>query len=147
MPPRLDLSVSVERMLRAPPGWRPVRHDAAHVLADDLLSLTRATEGSYYPDHVIFLGPAAGSVARSDDTPGLAKILAGGQKLVLIPGNGAFLPAEAIAAADELALCLALVLARIPAGARLRPIGAQAEAMLLNWDAEKYRQALAKARS
>jgi rhamnose utilization protein RhaD (predicted bifunctional aldolase and dehydrogenase) len=91
-----------------------------------------ATAGSYYPDHVIFLGPAAA-------TPQARRP---GQHLLLVPGEGAYLPLDAQPAADELALCLALVLARVPEGAKLIRFTAAEEAALLGWDAEKYRQSL-----
>ena len=63
-----------------------------------------------------------------------------------LPGHGAFLAADAGVSADELALCLALVLERVPADAALRYLTAADEAELLDWDAEKYRQALARSR-
>jgi rhamnose utilization protein RhaD (predicted bifunctional aldolase and dehydrogenase) len=91
-----------------------------------------ATAGSYYPDHVIFLGPAAA-------TPQARRP---GQHLLLVPGEGTYLPLDAQPAADELALCLALVLARVPEGAKLIRFTAAEEAALLGWDAEKYRQSL-----
>ena len=40
--------------------------------------------------------------------------------------------------------CIYDVLARIPSDWTLDPIGKDAEAELLNWDAEKYRQMLAE---
>lgn len=133
---RLDGPVRQLRTERPPasPGLRPVRHSAAHGLAHDRELLEWATAASYYPDHVIFLGPAAATGAG------------GASKLVLLAGRGAYLPVDAGAAADELAVCLALTLARVPAGAVLRAIRTEAEAMLLDWDAEKYRQELAKVR-
>jgi len=39
--------------------------------------------------------------------------------------------------------CLSDILARLPSDWSLDPIGLEAEAELLNWDAEKYRQTLA----
>ena len=120
----------------APGGQRPVRHGKAQALAHEPLMRQRAAAGSYYPDHVIFLGPAA----RID---GGAAAAEGLQKLILEPDVGAFLPADAVASADELALCLALVLERVPEDTELIPLEAAAEAALMNWDAEKYRQALA----
>ena len=154
-----DLLALVERRLEAPErplgagrelaatatalGLRPARHDKAHGLARDPALRALAAAGSYYPDHVIFLGPAAAVVAAPEEVgPALAR----GHKLLLVPDRGAFLPQDAIAAADELALCLALVLGRVPQGARLRPIGPDKEALLLDWDAEKYRQELAARR-
>jgi hypothetical protein len=67
-----------------------------------------------------------------------------GSELMIVPGRGVVLPADAPQSADELALCLALVAARVPEGAPLVHLGAGAENALLNWDAEKYRQKLAR---
>ena len=120
----------------APAGLRPVRHPRAHRLAFDPLLRGRAAAGSYYPDHVIFLGPGA----RADDK---ATAPNGVQKLTLVSDAGAFLPEDAVPSADEMALCLALVLERVPETAELVPLGTDAEATLLNWEAEAYRQALA----
>ena len=65
-------------------------------------------------------------------------------KLLLRPGAGALLAEGTGASADELALCLALVLERVPESARLHYLTAADEAELMNWDAELYRQALAR---
>ena len=122
--------------LAAAPGLRPVRHARAHRLAMAPELVAWACAGSLYPDHVIFLGPAAG---RLGDTEATKR----GSKLVVVPGAGLLVPAEAGVSADELALCLALVLERVPPGAALHCLAAAEEAELLDWDAEKYRQALA----
>lgn len=115
-------------------GLKPAEHEAAHGLAMDQSLLARATAGSYYPDHVIFLGPSAA-------TPESRR---SGQSLILAPGEGAYLPQDAPPAADELALCLALVLQRVPEAVELVTLTAAQEAALLGWDAEKYRQALGR---
>lgn len=122
----------------APPGTRLPKHDAVHALALDPLRRDRASGGSLYPDHVIFLGPAAAVLEQACAAPA--------SKLLLAPGRGAFLAADAGVSADELALCLALVLERVPTDATLRYLTAADEAELLDWDAEKYRQALARSR-
>jgi rhamnose utilization protein RhaD (predicted bifunctional aldolase and dehydrogenase) len=131
-------------------GLREPSHPAVHALAMDRHRLGRAVAGSLYPDHVIFLGPAATSLPPGADAPELAAAVAAaterGGKLFLVPGAGALLAAGTTASADELALCLALVLDRLPPDARLRYLTAADEAELLDWDAEKYRQALATAR-
>ena len=118
----------------APAGYRLPAHPLVHTLAQDGRRLDRACAGSLYPDHVIFLGPAA-SAAPAPDGPA---------KLLLHRDAGAFLAAGSEASADELALCLALVLERVPEAARLRYLTAADEAELMNWDAEQYRQALAR---
>ena len=122
----------------APPGTRLPKHDAVHALALDPLRRDRARGGSLYPDHVIFLGPAAAVLEEASAAPA--------SKLLLASGRGAFLAADAGVSADELALCLALVLERVPTDAALHYLTAADEAELLDWDAEKYRQALARSR-
>lgn len=121
------------------PGLRPATHAAAHGLAMDPAVVARVGRGSLYPDHVIFLGPAT---AILGDEAAAAR----GVKLFLAPGVGALLASDAGPSADELALCLALVMERVPSDARLRYLTLADEAELMNWDAEKYRQALAQAR-
>ena len=115
------------------PGWRAPAHPLVHTLALDPLRIARACGGSLYPDHVIFLGPAA----TASPAPGPTK-------LHLDPGVGARLAESIGPSADELALCLALVLERVPAEAELHYLTAAEEAELLDWDAEQYRQAIAR---
>jgi rhamnose utilization protein RhaD (predicted bifunctional aldolase and dehydrogenase) len=119
-------------------GLRVVKHERADTVATDRQRTLRATAGSLYPDHVIFLGPAAATV------PGDA---AGASKLVILPGAGVLLSPDTTHSADELALCLALVLERVSEDAELRYLAPSDVAELLDWDAEKYRQSLALARS
>ncbi len=136
--------------LAGQPGLRGPVHAATHALALDPRRLALATGGSLYPDHVIFLGPAATTLPADAGDGELDEIVAAagarGSKLFLVPGAGALLAAGTIPSADELALCLALVLERVPDGAELSYLTAADEAELLDWDAEKYRQALAGSR-
>jgi rhamnose utilization protein RhaD (predicted bifunctional aldolase and dehydrogenase) len=118
-------------------GLRVVKHDRAHMVATDRQRMLRAIAGSLYPDHVIFLGPAAGTV------PGEP---AEASKLFILPGAGVLLSPDTTHSADELALCLALVLERVSKDAELCYLDAADVADLLDWDAEKYRQSLARAR-
>ncbi len=89
--------------------------------------------GSFWPDHVVFLGP------------GLPDAPAEGRPACLAHGALA-IRANADAAARAMARCLADVFARIPDGWTPAPIGAEAEADLMGWDAETYRQKLASGR-
>lgn len=99
-------------------------------LARDALRIARA--GTYYPDHAVFLGPAL-PVEDGDANP----------PAILVPGKGVLLRRGATASQKAMLRCLSDVLLRLPDGWTAEPIGAEAEAELLNWDAEKYRQALA----
>ncbi|MEM7527844.1 MAG: class II aldolase/adducin family protein [Pseudomonadota bacterium] len=91
-----------------------------------------ATGGSYYPDHVVFLGPALPVADHQGKPPA-----------VLVPEIGVLLRRDATPSQRAMLQCLSDVLARLPAEWTPEPIGPAAEAELLNWDAEKYRQALA----
>jgi rhamnose utilization protein RhaD (predicted bifunctional aldolase and dehydrogenase) len=118
-------------------GLRVVKHEHAHTMATDRQQTLRATAGSLYPDHVIFLGPAAATLPSG---------ALGASKLFILPGAGVLLSPDTTHSADELALCLALVLERVPEDAAVRYLDAADVADLLDWDAEKYRQSLARAR-
>jgi rhamnose utilization protein RhaD (predicted bifunctional aldolase and dehydrogenase) len=125
-------------------GLRAARHREVQTLAADPIAMGFATSGTFYPDHVIFLGPAATTLLRWPDAEAIEAARGAGSKLMIVPGRGVVLPADAPSSADELALCLALVLARVPEGVPLVHLDTEAVNALLNWDAEKYRQALAR---
>lgn len=101
-------------------------------MAHDAHAAVYALAGSYYPDHVVFLGPAL----PVSDHPGKPPA-------VLIEGRGVALRQGATPSQRAMLRCLSDLLARLPADWIPTPIGAAAEAELLDWDAEKYRQALA----
>ncbi len=124
---------------RAPPAWAPTApppegFDWAEEswIAHDARAATLARAGSYYPDHVVFLGPA---LPEADQ--------AGAPPAILVPGQGIALRHGATPSQRAMLRCLSDLLARLPSDWAPEPIGAAAEAELLDWDAEKYRQALA----
>ena len=123
----------------------PATETTVHGLATDPFSLEVATGGSLYPDHVIFLSP--GAVALGDgETVDEAVARSGRPNLpmLLVPGAGTLLRADASAGALAMAGCLADVTARLPEGEQAHTLSRAEEAELLDWDAEKYRQALDK---
>jgi rhamnose utilization protein RhaD (predicted bifunctional aldolase and dehydrogenase) len=125
------------RLARAS-GYRPA--DAAvHALATDPVSLAIARGRSLYPDHVIFLGP--GVVVLEEDAA--VTNAPPSVPLLLVPGLGALLHHTASASAVSLARCLADVTARLETHEILHRLTEADERALLDWDAEKYRQALA----
>ncbi len=101
-------------------------------LAQDRRAGALATGGSYYPDHVVFLGPAL-PVADHDGAP----------PVILVKGTGVLIRKDATTSQKAMLRCLSDVLCRLPDAWTPEAIGPDAEAELLNWDAEKYRQALA----
>ncbi|MEO1606374.1 MAG: class II aldolase/adducin family protein [Pseudomonadota bacterium] len=88
--------------------------------------------GTYYPDHVVFLGPGLPVEDHNGNPPAILK-----------RGQGVLIRSAATSAQKAMLRCLSDVFSRIPEGWSVDPIGAAAEAELMNWDAEKYRQALA----
>lgn len=101
-------------------------------IAFDPRAADLALAGSYYPDHVVFLGAALPTGDTADSPPAF-----------LSPENGVYLRAGATSSQRAMLTCLSDCLARLPADWSVEAIGTAAEAELLNWDAEKYRQALA----
>lgn len=113
----------------APEGYAWSQEAAALAMHPRLKTLSLM--GSYWPDHVVFLGPALPTSADSD------------APAILIPDMGVAIKAEATPAQKAMVMCLRDVLTRLPEDWDPEVIGGAAEAELLNWDAEKYRQALA----
>jgi rhamnose utilization protein RhaD (predicted bifunctional aldolase and dehydrogenase) len=123
--------------------YRAANDLATHAVATEPAAFLIATAASYYPDHVIFLGPAAVALppgANPDEMAALTGRPA--LPLVLVEGAGALLHETATPGAAALARCLADVALRIDPTARLRRLTADEEGQLTHWDAEKYRQAL-----
>lgn len=123
----------------------PVRDPQVHGIATDPFRLEVAAMGSLYPDHVIFLGPSVVVLGEGESAAdALVREPRPIAPLLLVPGAGALLPQAALPSAHALARCLADVTARLRPGEPLHYLTPKDEMALLNWDAEKYRQALAK---
>ncbi|CCD99490.1 class II aldolase/adducin family protein [Bradyrhizobium sp. STM 3809] len=121
-----------------------------HDTATDPFSRAVATGGSLYPDHVVFLGPGLPTIDGAD---GLATLLARAEAsglpapvAALVPGSGAIIRDDASPGAEPMLSCLALVTSRLPLSAEISYLSSQHEQMLLNWDAERYRQQLTASR-
>lgn len=101
-------------------------------LAQDPTAMSLALAGSYYPDHVVFLGPALPRQGYDGNPPA-----------ILVEGKGVLMRDDATSSQRAMLKCLSDVLLRLPEVWAPVAIGPSAEAELLDWDAEKYRQALA----
>lgn len=122
-------------------GYRPLDAPATQALALDPARLARAAAGSFWPDHVIFLGRGLACALPGEMAAQAAERL-GRPALLFLPGLGAAAREDASAGALALAACVGDVFARAAEGAAFRPFTAGEEDALLNWDAEKYRQSL-----
>ncbi len=127
MPARTMAWSLPERRPRSGYAWS--RHSW---LAQDEATTSRLLSGSYYPDHVVFLGPAL----PMDTSPGTPPVL-------IAPGEGILIHDDATPAEIAMLDCLADLMVRLPPDWTTESLGAAAEAALLDWDAEKYRQTMA----
>ncbi|RCS21795.1 class II aldolase [Phyllobacterium salinisoli] len=127
-------------------GFRPASDPVSHRTALDPASLKVATGGSLYPDHVIFLGTKIGIVP---DGQSIADVLGDYAqrneplpKMLIVPGKGVLLSETLTPGGAVMARCLADVVTRVPADARIAYITEAGEYELIHWEAEQYRQAL-----
>ena len=124
-----------------PIGWSN-RVENAFLACDETAS-SRARAASYYPDHVVFLGPALPVIAEDrmeayvNSEPAFP--------VVLVEGTGTLVRNDIRPSALAMLECLQNVLCRVPADWTMTGLSKSDEMSLLNWDAEKYRQALAAA--
>jgi rhamnose utilization protein RhaD (predicted bifunctional aldolase and dehydrogenase) len=137
-PVRAAPPADVERLVALAAGtpYRPATDAATHTSATDPHALALAQAGAFYPDHVIFLGAGVPVVQEATEQR------AATAPLLLVPGAGALLRADASPGAIALARCLADVLARLDPSWPLVTLTAAQVSELAGWDAEVYRRAL-----
>jgi rhamnose utilization protein RhaD (predicted bifunctional aldolase and dehydrogenase) len=125
-------------------SYRLPASEASHGVAMDPVSLVVARCGSLYPDHVIFLGEGSVIAGPGEDVAAVVARNGLAPTSIVFPGAGVLMRSDATSGSDAMARCLADVAARIPADARLRALTPGEHRQLTNWDAEKYRQDLAR---
>jgi len=126
--------------------------DGEYVLPNDLLlhqialsdkRVALVTAGSLYPDHVIFCGIAVTALSLNQSTYEVKQHDKRKQPVCLIvPEVGLLLHKDASMGARLMLRCLADVIMRLPENAELNYLTQDQNYELLDWDAEKYRQAL-----
>lgn len=113
-----------------------------HRLALDPAALAVANLGVLYPDHVVFLGamPVV-KTAQVWDTFSWDDL---GAPYVIVPGTGVIVRRDITANAEAMLGCWAALAGRIDRTEPIVTLREEAVRELLGWDAEKYRQALAR---
>lgn len=121
-------------------------YEALHQLALDPVRCAQASVGSLYPDHVIFCGIGVAVVGEGETpqstTERIEALGLPAPVFMFVPGAGVLVRADASSGAFALMQCLADVMLRVPTDASLNYLSQEQNLELLNWDAEKYRQAL-----
>ncbi|MES2977761.1 MAG: class II aldolase/adducin family protein [Pseudomonadota bacterium] len=127
-------------------NYRPCRNAQLRSLATDPDLYRRlAHSWAICPDHVVFLGASAVCLERNPDTGAAIRALDPSPPYVFIRGEGV-LESRSATAAHEAQLAFYLdVMVRQSASQALDVLSADQIGGLLNWDAEKYRQALNRA--
>ena len=117
----------------------------AQGIAHDTISLEKVEKGSLYPDHVIFLGSGV-QLLKSSST--LTQFEQNQHeslpKALIVPAQAVLVHKQAPRGTDEMLLSLKEVASRLQPNDRVQKLTFNDEAALLNWDAEKYRQELAR---
>jgi rhamnose utilization protein RhaD (predicted bifunctional aldolase and dehydrogenase) len=128
--------------------WEVAEEVEAHALATDGVSCTIAAGGTLFPDQCVYLGPAAATVETRDTLAAAAQRYETrydfAPVFLLAAGAGVVTRRHMKRAAHELLLCLKRVIERIPTDAQATYLPASQVARLMNWDAEKYRIAMAQ---
>lgn len=144
--PRVAPESDAEKLAQLAAGtdYRLPLSEAAHAAATDPASTALAAQGSLYPDHVIFLGTGSVIARDGEDVAAVVARLGISPASIMFPGMGILMRKDATPGADAMARCLADVLARIPESAPVRVLTVEEHLQLTDWDAEKYRQDLAR---
>jgi rhamnose utilization protein RhaD (predicted bifunctional aldolase and dehydrogenase) len=124
--------------------YRLPKDAAAHGTAGDTASLAIAERGTLYPDHVVFLGPGTAVIRGRDALENAMKRADMPPLMLVVPDAGVLIHRNALPGADELARALADVTARIDPEAPVKVLTAEEERELISWDAELYRQKVAR---
>ena len=150
VPPRAVSAPDWEglRQLCQGTDWQPAADEEVHALGTDVRAARIASGGTMYPDHCVYLGPAA-PVLHAGET--MAEALdryrssyAYDPAFLLVEGQGLLTSPKLSRAGRELLICLKRVLERIPEEAEVLYLQDWQVAKLMNWDAEKYRIAMAQ---
>lgn len=137
----------VDRLATANVGYRRAADFATHAVALDATALAFAAGGSLYPDHVIFLGAGVAVANVGEDAAAVSRRLGQQPPMIIFPGQGVLMRDGASAGAEAMARCLADVCTRVPEGSAVRYLTDKEHLQLTDWDAEKYRQSLNRARA
>ncbi len=123
-----------------PAGYRIAPDAEVHALALDSFSVDVAARGTFYPDQCVYVGPA---VAILDGTRSFVAKFGVLPKVLLAPGKGVLVADDLNRAGREVLISLKRVIERLDPAIAVRALEAADVSRLINWEAEKYRIALA----
>ena len=128
--------------------WEVAEDSETHALAMVAKSYEIAAGGTLFPDQCVYLGPGATVVHTGESLDAAAQryreTYAFDPVFLIVPSAGVVTKRNMQRAARELLLCVKRVVERIPEEAQAKYLPTSQVARLMNWDAEKYRIALAR---
>lgn len=129
-------------------GWSIAKDDEVHSLASSVPSCRLAAAGTMYPDHCVYLGPAAPDLRPGESIQSAVSRYTSRYQYepayLLVEGAGVLTSERLSRAGHQLLTCLKRVTERIPIHAAVHYLEDWQVAKLMNWDAEKYRLAMAR---
>lgn len=127
-------------------GFSWAKDPLSHQIAHDETWINILSKGSFTPDILVFLGPVLPVLEPKDsvleDLARLAKSQLPFNCAVIIRGVGVALRDDAYLGSEALLRCARDILSVLPEDSDIAYFSEQEQFELLNWDAEKYRQAL-----
>ena len=129
-------------------SWSLPLYEEVHCLGIDSFAFKTLLNKPLYPDHVVFLGSIAPVVHKGEDPiecllkyNNLHKCSA---SYLVVEGQGVLVSPSISQASQEMLLCLAKLMMRLPSNEELRYLTNNEVMELVDWDAEKYRKELVK---
>jgi rhamnose utilization protein RhaD (predicted bifunctional aldolase and dehydrogenase) len=128
--------------------WQIAPDTEVHALATNENSCDIAEAGTLFPDQCVYLGPAAAIMQINETLQDACSRYQARFNFdpvyLLVPGVGVLTKRDIKRSARELLLGLKRVVERIPASSQATYLPPAQVARLMNWDAEKYRIAMAQ---
>jgi rhamnose utilization protein RhaD (predicted bifunctional aldolase and dehydrogenase) len=126
--------------------WRIADDPEVHALGTNRTLCDLASQGTMYPDHCVYLGPAA-AVLRDGESVNDALVRYQQRydyqpAVLLVPGTGVLISNRLTLSGAQLLICLKRVVERIAPEQGVHYLEDIDVARLMNWDAEKYRIAM-----
>lgn len=131
--------------------WDVSNNAEVHALGTNRVLCDLASEGTMYPDHCVYLGPAA-AVLRDGESIERALVRYRQRyhyepAVLLVPGMGVLTSKRLTPSGAQLLICLKRVVERIAPEEGVHYLEDIDVAKLMNWDAEKYRIAISAQQS
>lgn len=114
--------------------------DRVHQLAMASARIEQAIGGTLYPDHVIFCGIGAHATTAGETADAYCARAEQKPHFLIVPDAGVLWRKDITENGRTMTRCLADVMVRVPADAKLNYFTQAQDYELLDWDAETYRQ-------